>query len=237
MIMGIVNVTPDSFSDGGRYVDPELAIQHGLRLIAEGATILDIGGESTRPGAAPVPADEEVLRVVPVIRGLRAQSTALISVDTFKASVAEAALEAGADIINDVSGLRHDPRMIDVARACRAGLVVMHMKGEPRTMQLNPNYHDVLAEVRQFFADQLDVLGSHGIDPQRLVFDPGIGFGKTLEHNVILLRELPALASSSAVIASKIVPGPPSPSPATCESTVPRSCACMKCARMQMRCA
>ena len=192
--MGIVNVTPDSFSDGGRYFDVTQAVEHARELIQEGADILDIGGESTRPGAEPVSVDEELRRVLPVIRALRAESGVLISVDTFKAQVAEAAIEAGADIINDVSGLMHDPRMIDIARATQAGIVVMHMKGEPRTMQANPVYTDVVAEVRGFFTERVAHLAASGIDPRRIVLDPGIGFGKALDHNIALLRALPDLA-------------------------------------------
>ena len=191
LIMGIVNVTPDSFSDGGLWLDESQAVTHGLQLLTEGADILDIGGESTRPGAEPVSLEEELRRTLPVIRGLRAQSTALISIDTFKASVAEAAIEAGADIINDISGLLRDPRMIDVAKASNCGLVVMHMKGEPRTMQANPTYADVVEEVRAFFTERLRTLEDVGIDPQRVALDPGIGFGKSLEHNLALLRALP----------------------------------------------
>ena len=193
LIMGIVNVTPDSFSDGGQYFDAERAIEHGLELAAEGAGILDVGGESTRPGAAPVSEEEELRRVVPVIRALRAQTQALISIDTFKATVADQALAAGADIINDVSGLTHDPRMIKVARASTCGLVVMHMKGEPRTMQLNPVYADVVAEVAACFEERVTTLAAAGIDPRRIVLDPGIGFGKNLDHNLALLRSLPQL--------------------------------------------
>lgn len=194
MVMGIVNVTPDSFSDGGRYFDAEVAVEHGRELIREGADILDVGGESTRPGAEPVSEVEELRRVLPVIRALRAESEVLISIDTFKATVAEAALEAGADIINDVSGLTYDPRMVDVAARSMAGIVLMHMKGEPRTMQLNPHYEDVVAEVQQFFRDRLADLSSSGIDPDRIVLDPGIGFGKALEHNVALMKSLRVLA-------------------------------------------
>ena len=192
--MGIVNVTPDSFSDGGQYFDEQRAIDHGLQLLAEGADILDVGGESTRPGASPVSEAEELRRVLPVIRGLRAHTKAMISVDTFKATVAEQSLEAGADIINDVSGLMHDPRMIEVARASDCGLVLMHMKGEPRTMQMNPEYSDVVAEVAAFFEQRLADLTYAGIDPARIVLDPGLGFGKNLDHNLALLRSLPRIA-------------------------------------------
>lgn len=194
MVMGIVNVTPDSFSDGGRYFDVERAVEHGRELVRDGADILDVGGESTRPGAEPVSEVEELRRVLPVIRALRAESDVLISIDTFKATVAEAALEAGADIINDVSGLTHDLRMAAIAAHSSAGIVLMHMKGEPRTMQLNPHYDDVVREVQQFFRDRLAELSSSGINPERIVLDPGIGFGKALDHNLTLMRSLRELA-------------------------------------------
>ena len=194
MVMGIVNVTPDSFSDGGRYFDVDRAVEHGRELVREGATILDVGGESTRPGAEPVSEVEELRRVLPVIRALRAESEVLISIDTFKATVAEAALEAGADIINDVSGLTHDPRMVALAASSSAGIVLMHMKGEPRTMQLNPHYDDVVTEVQQFFRERLAALAEAGIAPERVVLDPGIGFGKALDHNLALMRSLRELA-------------------------------------------
>ena len=194
LIMGIVNVTPDSFSDGGRFADSGRAVEHALRLVAEGADILDIGGESTRPGAEPVPEAEELRRVLPVIRAVRGQTGALISIDTMKASVARAALDAGADILNDVTGLRGDPLMLRLAASCDAGLVVMHMTGTPLTMQAGPSYADVVAEVRGYFETRLAILEKAGIDPRRVVLDPGFGFGKTLEHNLALLRALPALA-------------------------------------------
>lgn len=193
-IMGIVNVTPDSFSDGGRFADSGRAVEHALRLVAEGADILDIGGESTRPGAEPVPEAEELRRVLPVIRAVRGQTRALISIDTMKASVARAAFDAGADILNDVTGLRGDPLMLRLAASCDAGLVVMHMTGTPLTMQADPSYADVVAEVRGYFDTRLAILEKAGIDPRRVVLDPGFGFGKTLEHNLALLRALPALA-------------------------------------------
>lgn len=193
MVMGIVNVTPDSFSDGGKYLDTDLAVKLGLRHVAEGAEILDVGGESTRPGAEAVDAEEEMRRVLPVIRALRAQTSVLISIDTMKASVAAVALEAGAHIINDVTGLTADPDMMGVARDSDAGLVVMHMQGTPRTMQQQPHYVDVVQEVRAFFEGRLCSLEEAGIDPMRVALDPGFGFGKTLEHNRALLRELPKL--------------------------------------------
>lgn len=194
MVMGIVNVTPDSFSDGGRYHDTGRAVEHALELAAEGADILDIGGESTRPGADPVSEADELKRVLPVIHAVRSQTQALISIDTMKASVARAALDAGADIINDVTGLRGDPMMSRVAAETDAGLVVMHMIGTPRTMQQQPQYADVVAEVCAYFEERLRVLEEQGIAPQRIVLDPGFGFGKTLEHNATLMQALPKLA-------------------------------------------
>lgn len=194
LVMGIVNVTPDSFSDGGRFLDTGRAVEHALTLVAEGADILDIGGESTRPGADPVEEAEELRRVLPVIRAVRSQTQTLISIDTMKASVARAALEAGADIINDVTGLRGDPMMTRVAAETDAGLVVMHMIGTPRTMQQQPTYQDVVSEVQAYFEERLRILTDLGIDPARLVLDPGFGFGKTLEHNLTLMKSLPQLA-------------------------------------------
>ncbi len=195
-VMGIVNVTPDSFSDGGRFLDTGRAVEHALTLVAEGADILDIGGESTRPGAEPVEEAEELRRVLPVIRAVRSATKTLISIDTMKASVARAALDAGADIINDVTGLRGDPAMSRVAAACDAGLVIMHMIGTPRTMQQQAQYADVVQEVQHYFEDRLRALEREGINPARVVLDPGFGFGKTLDHNVALMRALPKLATA-----------------------------------------
>jgi dihydropteroate synthase len=194
MIMGIVNVTPDSFSDGGRFLDTGRAVEHALKLISEGADILDIGGESTRPGAEPVAAAEELRRVLPVIRAVRSETKTLISIDTMKASVARAAVEAGADIINDVTGLRGDPAMLRAASECDAGLVIMHMIGTPQTMQKLPQYDDVVREVQTYFDARLHSLENAGIHPERLVLDPGFGFGKTLGHNISLMRSLPELS-------------------------------------------
>lgn len=194
MVMGIVNVTPDSFSDGGRFLDSGRAVEHALKLVAEGADILDIGGESTRPGAEPVEEAEELRRVLPVIRAVRSATSTLISIDTMKAAVARAALDAGADIINDVTGLRGDSAMPRVAASCDAGLVIMHMIGTPRTMQQQPEYADVVHEVQDYFHDRLRSLERDGIDPARIVLDPGFGFGKTLDHNVALMRALPELS-------------------------------------------
>lgn len=188
--MGILNVTPDSFSDGGRHFDVETALTHARRMIAEGAAMIDIGGESTRPGAQPVSAVDEIARTVPVVAALRAEWDGLISIDTSKAAVAEAALAAGADIVNDVSGLQADPRMPEVCAASGCGVVIMHMQGEPRTMQTAPHYTDVVAEVREFFHERMMALTHASIHPGALCFDPGIGFGKTLDHNLALLRAL-----------------------------------------------
>jgi len=190
LIMGVLNVTPDSFSDGGQFFDPAAAVARGLKMVADGAEILDIGGESTRPGAVPVEAEEELRRILPVIRGLRDVNEVAISIDTMKARVAAAAVEAGADIINDISGLEADPDMARVAAETGAGLVLMHMRGTPRTMQQRPEYADVTAEVAAKLQAAFDQAIAAGVDPARLSFDPGIGFGKTQEHNLTLLRNL-----------------------------------------------
>jgi dihydropteroate synthase len=192
LLMGVVNVTPDSFSDGGSFLDPNAAIEHGLRLVADGADILDVGGESTRPGSDPVPADEEAGRVIPVVGALVERTAVPISVDTRKAAVARGALGAGAAIVNDVTA-GADPEMFAVVRDAGAGLVLMHMKGEPKTMQDEPTYHDVVAEVRGFLGARVDAAVAAGIGRGRLSIDPGIGFGKTLEHNLALLRDLARL--------------------------------------------
>ncbi len=189
-IMGILNVTPDSFSDGGRHLGLERALGHARLMIAEGAALIDIGGESTRPGAVSVSVVDEIQRTVPVVSALRAEWGGLISIDTSKAAVAEAALAAGADIVNDVTGLRGDPAMADVCAASGCGVVVMHMRGEPQTMQAAPQYADVVAEVREFFVERMEALTRAGIDLESLCFDPGIGFGKALRHNLALLRAL-----------------------------------------------
>jgi dihydropteroate synthase len=188
-LMGVVNVTPDSFSDGGLYLDPGAAIAHGRELAEAGAEILDVGGESTRPGAEPVAADEELRRVVPVIDGLR-DLDCEISVDTSKAAVAAAALDAGAAIVNDVTALRGDPEMAPLCAERGATVVLMHMLGEPRTMQEDPRYDDVVAEVKAFLAERLEAATAAGIAEERVWLDPGIGFGKTAAHNMELLRRL-----------------------------------------------
>jgi len=190
LVMGIVNVTPDSFADGGRYFDPERAVAHGLELAAQGADLLDVGGESTRPGAEPVPLEEELRRVLPVIRSLARQVRIPISVDTVKPEVAAEALAAGACIVNDVAANRSDPTLWRVVAEARAGYVCMHMQGCPRTMQQRPTYRDVVAEVSAFFGERLERLADAGVPPRRVVLDVGIGFGKTCEHNLQLLREL-----------------------------------------------
>lgn len=192
MIMGILNVTPDSFSDGGHHADPTAALGRARQMIAEGADLIDVGGESTRPGAEPVAEDAEIERVRPVVEALRAEWDGLISIDTMKPRVVAVALEAGADVVNDVAGLR-DPAMVEVCAASGCGVVVMHMRGEPRTMQTAPSYEDVVAEVRGFFEERHATLTAAGIAAEALCFDPGIGFGKSLEHNLALLRGLPRL--------------------------------------------
>jgi len=190
-LMGVLNVTPDSFSDGGLYLDPSAAIAHGLGLEAEGAAILDIGGESTRPGAAEVPAAEELRRVLPVIEGLVAAGTsAQLSIDTSKATVAAAALQAGATLVNDVTALRGDPAIASVIAASGADCCLMHMLGDPRTMQRDPRYDDVVAEVKAFLEERVQFAIAAGIDEQRIMLDPGVGFGKTVEHNLELLARL-----------------------------------------------
>jgi dihydropteroate synthase len=194
LVMGIVNVTPDSFSDGGMFDDAAQAVKHGLQLIADGADILDVGGESTRPGSDPVTTDEELRRVTPVIEGLHAEAPHTpISVDTRHAAVAGIAIEAGAAIVNDVSAAA-DPDMLSLARDTGAGLVLMHMQGEPKTMQEHPVYGDVVSEVRDFLASKIGSAVAAGVPRDRLCVDPGIGFGKDLGHNLALLREIDTFA-------------------------------------------
>ena len=192
-LMGVVNVTPDSFSDGGRWLDPGLAREHGLRLVAEGAALLDVGGESTRPGAAPVAVEEELRRVLPVVAALAREARVPISIDTTKAAVAAAALDAGATLVNDVSAGRFDPDLLPLAAARGATVVLMHMQGTPRDMQLAPRYGDVVAEVEAFLRERAGAAAAAGLPRERVWLDPGIGFGKTLEHNLALLRALPRL--------------------------------------------
>ena len=193
LIMGVLNVTPDSFSDGGEFFSAEKAVEQGKRMAAEGAQIIDVGGESTRPGAEGVSIDEERMRVLPVITGLRHKISGFISIDTSKAVVARAALAAGATIINDVTAGRSDPEMFALAAEKNAALIVMHMQGTPRTMQAAPHYDDVVREVANFFRQQYDRALECGVDALAMAFDPGIGFGKTVEHNLALLANLERL--------------------------------------------
>jgi len=188
-VMGIVNVTPDSFSDGGKYTSIDLAVAHGLKLIAEGADILDIGGESTRPGAAPVSLDEELRRVIPVIEALSAASTVPLSIDTYKPEVMRQSIAAGIDIVNDVRALQEE-HAVEIVANSNVGVCLMHMQGMPQTMQVAPSYQDVVAEVKQFLIERMQVVMSAGIAQERIVLDPGFGFGKTTEHNIALIQHL-----------------------------------------------
>ncbi len=193
-VMGIVNVTPDSFSDGGQFLDPEAAVAHGLALVAAGADVLDVGGESTRPGAEPVGEPEELRRVVPVVGRLAAEAGVTVSIDTSKSTVAAAALDVGAQIVNDVTA-GGDAEMFDVVASAGGGMVLMHMQGEPRTMQQSPRYDDVVVEVADFLAARLEQARESGVDPGALCADPGIGFGKSAAHNLTLLARLPELVT------------------------------------------
>jgi dihydropteroate synthase len=190
LVMGIVNVTPDSFSDGGLFASTEAAVAHGLKLLGEGADLLDIGGESSRPGATPVPLEEELHRVVPVVERLAAQSPVPLSIDTCKAEVARQCLEAGAQVINDITALRGDAAMAEVVGATAAGVILMHMQGTPATMQVKPDYEDVVRDITRFFEARLRDLADSGIPTERVTVDPGIGFGKTAQHNLELLARL-----------------------------------------------
>lgn len=190
LLMGVVNVTPDSFSDGGAFLDPSHAIDHALRLVEDGAAIIDIGGESTRPGSDPVDEATELSRVIPVIRGLASQTAAVISIDTRKPNVARAAVDAGASIWNDVSALTYAPDSVSVAASLSCRVVLMHAQGDPRTMQDNPRYGDVVGEVRDFLAARAAAAATAGVDRARLIVDPGIGFGKSPDHNLALIAGL-----------------------------------------------
>ena len=190
LIMGILNVTPDSFSDGGLYNDVDRATRRALFMESEGADIIDIGGESTRPGADPVDLDTELNRVIPVIKSIRERSNIPISIDTYKSKVAEEALRKGANIINDISGLTFDKNMVKVAKNFDVPVIIMHIKGSPKNMQKNPYYSDVVNEIMQFFKKQIDFAIDSGISEKNIIIDPGIGFGKTLEHNLIILARL-----------------------------------------------
>ena len=193
MIMGVLNVTPDSFSDGGKFFAAEKAVEHGLKMTVDGAHIIDVGGESTRPGAEAIAAEEELRRVIPVIEKLRAKIDIFISIDTSKAAVARAAIEAGASIVNDVTGGRGDTEMMPLVAKSQAAFIIMHMQGNPKTMQLEPRYDDVVLEVADFFRQQYARALECNVDPMAIAFDPGIGFGKTLEHNLELIDNLGAL--------------------------------------------
>ncbi len=193
LIMGVLNVTPDSFSDGGRFLDLEAAVVHGVQMAKEGAQIIDVGGESSRPGAESIPVGEELRRVIPVVERLRHQIDRFISIDTCKAEVARAALDAGASVVNDISGGQADPEMLPLVGRHEAALIIMHIRGTPKTMQTAPVYIDVVDEVANFFRQQYARALECGIDPMAIAFDPGIGFGKTLEHNLELLGNLDRL--------------------------------------------
>jgi len=190
LVMGILNVTPDSFSDGGRFIAADAAIEHALQMVADGADIIDIGGESTRPGAEPVGTEEEMRRVLPVIERLRRETEVPISIDTYKAATARAALEAGADMVNDVSALRFDSRMAEVIASRKVPVVLMHMLGTPRDMQKDPHYENCVQEITRFFAERIDFCIKNGIDRSQIILDPGIGFGKRLSDNLDILTRL-----------------------------------------------
>lgn len=194
LIMGILNITPDSFSDGGRFDDYDRAFSQALELISAGADILDIGGESTRPGSAPAPVEVELERVVPIIREVRKNSDIPISIDTTKAEVAIKSLEAGADIINDVSSLRFDPDMVRIAAQSGAPLILMHMLGIPKTMQVDPVYHSVVSEIIAFLEERMEYAVKNGVERSQIIVDPGIGFGKTVTHNLRIIRDLGAFS-------------------------------------------
>ncbi len=189
-IMGILNVTPDSFSDGGRYLDTELAVRHAAQMVAEGATLIDIGAESSRPGASPVPLREELARLLPVVQAIAGTLDVTISVDTYKAEVARQALDAGAHLINDITALNGDPDMASVLAAHAAGVVLMHIEGTPRTMQKAPHYDDVVREICAALHKQIEIAERAGVDAERILIDPGIGFGKTVAHNLEILKQL-----------------------------------------------
>jgi len=193
LIMGVLNVTPDSFSDGGEFFAVDRAVEHGLKMTMEGAHIIDVGGESTRPGSEAVTAEEELRRVIPVIEQLRRKSEVIISIDTSKAEVARAAVRAGASIVNDVSGGRGDEEMMPLIAETKSAFIIMHMQGTPQTMQIAPQYTDVVSEISDFFRQQYARAIVYSIDPMAIAFDPGIGFGKTLEHNLELLAQLERL--------------------------------------------
>jgi len=188
--MGVLNVTPDSFSDGGQFLDTKSAVYHALRMAEQGADIIDIGGESTRPGSDPVSINDELARVIPVIESIRGESTIPISIDTYKSIVARAAIAAGANIINDISGLNFDPEMVNIVRDHRVPIIIMHIKGTPKNMQVDPQYDDLIQEVIDYFQKQIDFCRNNGVPKSKIILDPGIGFGKRLNDNFLLIREL-----------------------------------------------
>jgi dihydropteroate synthase len=191
--MGVLNVTPDSFSDGGLYLEPQRAIEHGLRMAEEGADIIDVGGESSRPGSDPLPLDEELKRVIPVIEGLASRLEIPLSVDTYKSQVAERAIEAGAQMINDISGLRFDPQVPAVAARFDTPLIIMHIKGSPKTMQQNPSYEDLMGEIIAYLREGIEKAERGGVDPHQVIVDPGIGFGKRVQDNLVIINRLDEL--------------------------------------------
>ena len=193
--MGILNVTPDSFSDGGLYLETQKAVNHALLMIANGADIIDIGGESTRPFSESVSVDDELLRVIPVIQELRKKTDIVISIDTTKSTVAKESCLAGADIINDISGMLFDKKMVEIAREIGCPIILMHIKGNPKTMQENPNYDDVVSEIKSHLLDRVDYAIQNGIDKKNIILDPGIGFGKTIENNFEILNRLEELTA------------------------------------------
>jgi dihydropteroate synthase len=190
LVMGVLNVTPDSFSDGGHFLSPDRAFEHAEAMAAEGADLIDIGGESSRPGSEPIPAEEELRRVLPVIERVAQHLNLPVSIDTYKSEVARAALAAGAKIINDITALRHDPKMAEVAGSGRVPVILMHMQGTPKTMQINPAYNSVIDDISLFFRERINAVRDAGIQDDQILLDPGIGFGKTTEQNLEILRSL-----------------------------------------------
>lgn len=190
LIMGVLNVTPDSFFDGGKFFKPEKAVRHALRMVKDGADIVDVGGESTKPYAEPISTDEELKRVIPVIEGIRARSDIIISIDTYKSKVAKEACAVGADIVNDISGLTFDKEMVNVVSKLGVYVVIMHIQGTPKDMQKNPYYEDVISEIKDFFIERIGFARRHGIEEDNIILDPGIGFGKRVEDNLKILKQL-----------------------------------------------
>ena len=195
LIMGVLNLTPDSFSDGGLFSNPDKALSQGLKMINEGAHIIDIGGESTRPGSNPVSIDKELDRTIPIIEKIRSISNCVISIDSYKSKIVEAALNAGANIVNDISGLTFDHKMSELVAKKNAPLILMHIKGKPKSMQQNPNYNNLINEILSFFTKQISAAQSAGIDTSKIILDPGLGFGKKIEHNFEIIRKLPQICA------------------------------------------